>query len=214
MRKNILSVSIIFSILGVLNLVLFAILSSLGLVFYRSLSYVFAVGFIACVWVPMVLNLILKTKFSLWLLISYNLFMFASISLGSLWNLYVYVLGFDKVVHFISGVLFAILAYDLLKNNKDNNLSYFWLFFVCFSISMMFGGVWEIYEFVCDGLFSNNAQGAIGQVGRTAISDTMLDLVCDFAGAILGGIIVVLMKKHSKKLEENQNTTKNIDNVF
>lgn len=208
MRKNIFLISIIFSVLGAVNLILFAILSSLGLVFYRSLSYVFAVGFIASVWVPMVLNLLFKTKFNVVLLVSYNLFMIASISLGSLWNLYAYVSGFDKVVHFLSGILFALLAYDLLKNSKQNNLSYFWMFFVCFSISMMCGGVWEIYEFVADGLFSNNAQGAIGQVGRAAIADSMLDLVCDFVGAVLGGLITVLFEKRAKRteiLKENEN---------
>lgn len=203
-RKLVFWTSIGFSVAGVANLILFAVLSSMQIVATRNLSYVFAVGFIASVWVPMMLNLLFKIKFDLILLISYNAFMFLSICCGSLWGFYTLLVGFDKFIHFVSGVLFAILAYNLFNNGKKNKVSLVWLFIICFSISMMCGGLWEIYEFTTDILLGNNAQGTVGQIGRDAIMDTMFDLVCDFVGSLIGAAVAVLLERHANKTNKHK----------
>ncbi len=77
---------------------------------------------------------------------------------------------------------------------------------IVFSFSMMCGGIWEIYEYVTDGLLGNNAQVFEGFVGRDAIRDTMLDLVCDFAGAVAGGVLAVFLeKKKAKQAKQAEN---------
>lgn len=206
MRKKILWISIGFSIVGVINLIVFAILSSLGIAYTRNLSYVFAIGFIASVWVPMVINLIFKTKFSITLLVLYNIFMFLSICAGSLWNGYNTIFGFDKFLHFSSGVLFAVLIYDIFANGKENRIGLFWIFLLTFSFAMMCGGVWEIYEFTTDILFENNAQGTVGMIGREAIVDTMGDLIADFIGAIIGGVLAVIFEWRKRKKSSVEST--------
>lgn len=198
-RKLVLYVSIVFSVIGVINLVLYAIFTNCGVAKGRDMGYLFAIGFIATVWIPMAMNLLFKSKFKLTLLLSYEVFMYLSIAVGSMWSGYTLIWGYDKIIHFISGVLFALLGYNLFKNGKINTASLVWIFIISFSISMMSGGVWEIYEFTTDILIGNNAQGTLGKIGRDAIMDTMLDLCCDCGGAVIGAFWSVLLEKFERK---------------
>jgi len=197
-----------FSIAGVLNLIVFAILSSLKIVPMSNLSYVFAIGYIAAIWVPFILRLLFKLDFNIIVFISYQIFILLSIVVGSLWRVYDLGIYFDKILHFSSGILFALIAYDLFRNNRKNQITLFWLFVLVFSFSLMCGAVWEIYEFSTDGIFGNNAQGWLGNVGRDALNDTMYDIICDFVGAIIGGVICILLERKNRKdgqIEEIKN---------
>lgn len=193
--KSALWTSVAFSVVGVLNLILFAILTSTG-VFKepRSMAYLFAASFIVVAWVPFLLTIIFKMQFNLVFLISFHIYSFLAICGGSQWELYTAGFQYDKIIHTIGGFMFAFLAYSIFINCRSNKLNLFWLFVLVFSFSMMCGGVWEIYEYVTDGLIGNNAQGWQGLVGREALTDTMLDLICDFAGAVFGGVLAVLLE--------------------
>ena len=201
MRKNILWTSIAFTAVGIVNLILFIVLSHFGIVGVRNMAYLFAIGVIATPWVPMLLNLLFKTNFSIVLLICYNVFCLLSIAVGSLWGGYGLIPYFDKILHFSSGVLFAILIYEIYANNKNNRLNLFWVFMLTFSFAMMCGGVWEIYEFSTDAMFDNNAQVWQGFVGREALVDTMGDLISDLVGSVLGAVVAVLMQWRKNKTE-------------
>jgi uncharacterized membrane protein YjdF len=66
------------------------------------------------------------------------------------------------------------------------------LFAFCFALSC--GAVWEIYEFVFDGLLGLNMQKfmtATGEVltGHNALHDTMTDLIVDSLAALLISMI-------------------------
>lgn len=206
--KKIFWTTIAATSVGIVNLILFITLSSLGIVGVRNMAYLFAIGFIAVVWVPMIVNLILKIKFSLTLLICFDVFMFLSIAFASLWGGYELVPYLDKFLHFASGVLFALLCYEIFINNKKNKLTLFWIFVLTFSFSMMCGGVWEIYEFSTDILFKNDSQVTTGLIGRAAIMDTMGDLIADFVGSIVGGVAAVLFQwKRNKSSQADENLT-------
>ena len=66
------------------------------------------------------------------------------------------------------------------------------LFAFCFSVTI--GSLWEIYEFIGDGLFGLNmqkfmtAQGEL-LVGHNALRDTMKDIIVDVLGALLASVI-------------------------
>lgn len=205
MRKKIFWTSVAFTIVGIVNLILFITLSSLGIVGIRSMAYLFAIGFLAVVWVPMVVNLIFKTNFSLTLLICFDVFMFLSICFASLWGGYALVPYLDKILHFASGILFALLIYEIYANNSLNKLTLFWIFVLTFSFSMMCGGVWEIYEFTTDILFKNDSQVTSGLVGRDAILDTMGDLIADFVGSVIGGALAVVFAWKKNKINKKAN---------
>ena len=133
---------------------------------------------------------------------------------GSLWQVYKLWTPFDKIIHFGSGVMIALFAYALFKESKNNKISLFWLFMLTFSIAMMCGGVWEIWEFTTDILFHNDAQITEDLIGRMAIMDTMYDIICDFVGGLIGATIAVLLecKKRKNKEDPAENLPK-IDSV-
>jgi len=66
------------------------------------------------------------------------------------------------------------------------------LFSFCFALSC--GAVWEVYEFVFDGLLGLNMQKFItasGEVltGHNALHDTMTDIIVDAMAALLIAVI-------------------------
>lgn len=204
-------VSVAFTIVGVLNLILFVILSSTGVVTVRSMAYLFAIGYIAIVWVPWLISLIFKAKFDIFFLITFHIYMYLGICAGSLWGVYSMGFGFDKIVHVVGGLMLALLGYEIFVNCKNNKLSLFWVFVLMLSFSMMCGGVWEIYEFLTDGMLNNNAQVWMGFVGRDALKDTMYDLICDFGGAAVGGAIAVYDQWSKAKKESLPESETNAD---
>ena len=137
-------------------------------------------------------------KFKLLIVIFYQLFLLVAIIGGSLWRGYDLPV-YDKIVHFGSGVLFALVFYELYKNDKKNNLSKFWLCVCVFAFAMMVGGVWEIYEYTFDGIAGQNMQRARGFVGREALADTLFDMISDFFGGLVGATIALILDKKSSK---------------
>ena len=72
------------------------------------------------------------------------------------------------------------------------------IFVFCFSITI--GSIWEIYEYVTDGILKTNMQKFItsdGIVleGHKALTDTMKDIVVDSIGAFISSIISYIFTK-------------------
>lgn len=203
MKKNLLWISIISTLIAVVNLIVYTILACLDIVEMRYLSYLFILGYLICAWIPFLLNYIFKIKFGHVVIITYQIFLILSLLVGSLWQVYKLWTPFDKIVHFGSGVMIALFAYALFKESKNNKISLFWLFMLAFSIAMMCGGVWEIWEFTTDILFHNDAQITEDLIGRMAIMDTMYDIICDFVGGLIGATIAVLLECKKRKTKED-----------
>lgn len=203
MRKNLLWISIISTLIAVVNLIVYTILACLDIVEMRYLSYLFILGYLICAWIPFLLNYIFKIKFGHVVIITYQMFLILSLLVGSLWQVYKLWTPFDKIIHFGSGVMIALFAYALFKESKNNKISLFWLFMLTFSIAMMCGGVWEIWEFTTDILFHNDAQITEDLIGRMAIMDTMYDIICDFVGGLIGATIAVLLEWKKRKVKED-----------
>lgn len=192
-----------FTIVGILNIVLFAILTSYDIVGVRRMAYLYPVCFLVLAWLPLLLQWIFKMHFNLAFLIVFEIYVFLGICVGSQWRMYTAGFSFDKYVHTLGGVMLALLAYEVFIKCKGNKLNLFWLFVLLFSFSMMCGGVWEIYEFATDDWMGNNAQHAREFVGRDAVVDTMLDIICDFSGGVAGaGIAVLIEAEKAKKQKE------------
>lgn len=90
----------------------------------------------------------------------------------------------DKIEHLSSGVILFFLGsliFELINENETNklNLKTIILFGLFFAIAM--AGVWEIYEFTTDKLFSLRSQ-------NNSLNDTMGDIICGTIGALLSSI--------------------------
>ena len=198
MKKTLFWIAIAQSIFCLINLVIYTPLAHFGYVQMRMISYMFLLGFAVCVWLPYLLNLIFKLDFSLPTTIAYHTFLILSIIIGSLWRVYSMWASYDIIIHFSSGVLISLITYSLFSRSQ-NKLSYIWLFVMLFSVALACGGLWEIWEFVTDGIFSNNGQDYSGYFERAALLDTMFDLICDASGAILGSAIAIFLEKKKEK---------------
>lgn len=66
------------------------------------------------------------------------------------------------------------------------------------------GTLWEIYEFLADGLLSTNMQKFIASdftvlIGREALSDTMMDLIVDTVSAFFISLYGYIQLKRWEK---------------
>ena len=111
-------------------------------------------------------------------------FIFLHFILGEASNYYIRYWWFDELLHISSGILiglvgFVIIYFFLYTNRVEANPLMVVVFSVSFSLAA--GAIWEIFEFLMDLSFGFNMQ-------KTALVDTMTDLMVDFLGAFVVGI--------------------------
>ncbi|WP_124100116.1 hypothetical protein [Ruminococcus sp. Marseille-P6503] len=113
------------------------------------------------------------------------IFHFFSASLGSVINLYRYVSFYDKLVHYLSGILLAeagmiIINYVFEKRLliHDNAVKLMFSFF----FSAACAGFWEIYEFTADRILNAAMQGGN--------SNTMGDIISGVLGALTYSVMM------------------------
>ena len=132
-------------------------------------------------------------------------FCFASLVMGDLFDFYGRFQWWDMALHVISGIMLGIIGHAIITNidGIDVNRSLFHLTFeilwiVCFALAA--GAMWEIWEYVTDGIFGLNSQeflqtsGTFDDTtplpGRIALKDTMEDLILDFVGSFVVAAVV------------------------
>ncbi len=148
-------------------------------------------------------------------IIVFTLFLWGSIFFGEFALLYYNVNFWDDMLHLLSSMMLGILGFSLieiLNNDRKHalvNLSPFFVAVFSVSFAVLIGVIWEFYEYIFDGILGLNMQkfavesGVPGQkfedlTGRSALSDTMMDLIVDFLGATAAstfGYISLKLKK-------------------
>lgn len=201
MKNKTFLLSIIFTALGVANAITYIVLTSLKIVNVNIGPILLVILYFLVIWLPIIFEKLLKMKFNLLIVIFYQLFIIFAMVIGSTWRVFVITSVYDKIVHFGSGVLVTFIFYNVFSSTSKVKLNKFWLFFISFSVGMMVGGFWEILEFSFDGLLGENSQHWQGFVGREALMDSMLDLIFDFAGSIIGAIAILFIDKNRNKIE-------------
>ena len=135
-----------------------------------------------------IISKIFKVKISDGLSFVYIVFIFMAHYLGVIEKFYNQVEFYDKLVHTLSGVLSAYIAYMFLKNRSNDTLLN-----IIFIISFTFlcAGMWEIFEFTCNILVGGDAQ----RVAETGVDDTMLDIIVAFIGSLVFTLFIGLRGK-------------------
>ncbi len=111
--------------------------------------------------VPLVEH-ILKINFSIFVDICIAVDLILSIILGEASNVYYRVQNYDKFLHFLGTLQFAVLGYSLSKfflreTNKGSHQLFFSLMFGFF-FAVAIEAMWEVYEFSFDSLCGTNMQ--------------------------------------------------------
>lgn len=96
------------------------------------------------------------------------------------------IIGFDKVVHFSSGIIAIIFAMNLYtsitKSNKIDNLPLFTIFINAVNIGIAV--LWEFFEYAMLVFFNNDCIRHYSQ----GVHDSMTDMLC----ATIAGVIVTI----------------------
>lgn len=127
----------------------------------------------------------------------YFVFIIVACLLGSVLKFYGIIYWFDSFVHYISGMLTAVLAFIILiklGKFKDKDLAFNILFMILVTLSVAV--LWEMFEFTADNLLGGDAQ----KVLETGVTDTMKDMICAFLGSCLISIMYIFEKINNKKM--------------
>ncbi len=134
-----------------------------------------------------------------YMVVLYFAFLYCAVYLGEVRNFYYAVPHWDTILHGFSGAMLGALGFVLvnLLNDAPNvkmSLSPGFVAFFAFCFALACGAVWEIYEYLMDGLLHMNMQhfaieDGTPLMGRAALLDTMKDLIVDALGALVIAVI-------------------------
>ncbi len=141
---------------------------------------------ISCI-LPFLLELLMRKRLINTVFLVYNIYLFTAGFIGAMFNVYNFVSFYDIIIHIIMGYAVAMLGLFLLCKLKEHNkmrvitVALFCLFF-------SLGGelLWEVFERVFDLAFGQTSQGPVVEgTNAPLVSDTILDLICNLAGAMI-----------------------------
>jgi hypothetical protein len=116
--------------------------------------------------------------------LSYLAFVLLSAVLGAIANLYGNLYFYDKIVHFLSGVVIALAFFIGLKFFDENIRYKKWI--IILGTTIFNAGVaafWEICEFYFDMVFNKHVQ--------RGLTDTMTDMIAAIIGCIILSLILI-----------------------
>lgn len=138
----------------------------------------------------------------------YILFLYCAIFLGEVRSFYYLVPRWDSILHGFSSLMLGFFGFMVITIlNRDEHVLmdlsplFAAVFAFCFSVTI--GAIWEIYEFVFDGILGLNmqkfmtAEGVILS-GHAALADTMKDIIVDALGAFAASVIGHFAVKHDR----------------
>lgn len=144
----------------------------------------------------------------------YFVFLYCAIYLGEVRDFFYLVPNWDIYLHTFSGAMLGALGFSLVsilneEKSVPMQLSPGFVAFFAFCFALACGAVWEIYEFVVDGMLGMNMQKfatdqGVQFVGHEAIRDTMEDLMVDAAGALVICLIGALFLRRKKRETEKK----------
>jgi hypothetical protein len=126
----------------------------------------------------------------------YLIFILMAQFFGEILDFFMKIVWWDKLLHVYSGFIITIIGYIIVhkaaddKNNGKKLTGAFTSLFA-FSFSMMFGAMWEIFEYLMDASFGLNMQ-------KSGLVDTMEDLIVCFGSSAVLCIFYIHELKNSK----------------
>lgn len=125
----------------------------------------------------------------------YILFVIGAQLFGSGFELYHTLAYYDKIVHFLSGILSSVFALVLLNNTKIKNKSVVTDISIIIMFTLSVACLWECFEYISDLLLKGDSQHVLD----TGINDTMQDMICAFTASITFSIIYFIKNKRLVK---------------
>lgn len=163
---------------------------------------------IIVIFLPSVIERRLQIAIPNFMFLFFVLFLYAAIFLGEVRSFYYRVPHWDLILHGLSGLMLGALSFSVISllNDTENirtSMSPAFVAVFAFSFAVSIGVIWEIYEFIVDGVFGLNMQkhsleSGEPLIGRAALVDTMWDLILDAIGALIMSVVGYVSVKHRK----------------
>lgn len=143
---------------------------------------------------PLLFERLFKVRLPALFQVTYVAFIFLSMFCGEVLRFYGKIWPWDAAMHGASGLLVGLglalwIRGLILKKRIKLPLGLQFTFIVCSSIVVAVA--WEIVEFASDQIFGTSSQDH-------SLFDTMTDLVCGTAGALLFGFLYLLYAKEKR----------------
>ncbi len=179
---------------------------------YTLMMFQSAMGIISML-LPSFIARKLKIEIPNFMEIMFIIFLYAAIYLGEVRSFFYLIPFWDTILHSLSAFMTAALGFfivDLLNSNKQVRMMlsplFLAVFAFCFSVSI--GAVWEIFEFAVDGILGVNMQkfrleDGTQLIGRTALEDTMYDIIVDAGSALVMSAVGYFVIKRRDRTAKN-----------
>lgn len=173
--------------------------------FYSVISsqagrYLFAMSIISFVlpWIPYLLFHMLHWRAVYLVYIIYNVFVFIAVPFASILGGYDYIPHLDKLLHCLSGFLFAVVGmivfYELKEDKRLHSADAPLAAAFSAMTAITSAAVWEFYEY-----FVSFSGADPQQVMTTGIRDTMQDMIVCTVGGIITAFLCYRYLKTGKK---------------
>lgn len=164
---------------------------------------------VICIFLPSLIEHKLKIEIPNGMYLLFIVFLYCAIYLGEVRSFYYLISYWDVILHTFSGAMLGALGFSVVRLLNENpkatvNMSPLFVAFFALTFAVFMGVVWEIYEYVFDGILKINMQKFASDsgtplVGRDALEDTMVDLIVDMLGALAVSILGYISLKHKKE---------------
>lgn len=135
-------------------------------------------------------------------------FIIGAMYLGNVFDFYINIPMYDKILHLLSGLIIGLIGYILFlhvsNSSVENSFKRYMpmLFSIMFSIAA--AAIWEVWEFSTDQLFGFTSQ-------NNSLKDTMWDIICGTVMGIFTNIPIYLYHIKSKKIKFIENINNQIN---
>jgi len=151
---------------------------------------------------PYLFEVILRRRLSNLLFLFYLLYLFLSGFLGCVFNFYnIEFLAlnkwYDVFIHILAGYTFCFVGLFVLSRIENySKLNIYTIILFAFAFTLAVELVWELLEWFADSCLGQSAQGdKIEGYNAPLLTDTMIDLLCNFSGGVLFALQYYLGKK-------------------
>lgn len=160
--------------------------------------------------VPILIELIFRCRISNLITFCYVLYSILAGVLGCVFNFYNLEAAslnvwYDIFIHTLAGYVFCFIALILISRfEKYKNLNPWTIIIFCICFTLAIELIWELLEWFADSCFAQNSQGFAPQ-GQPAplVTDTNIDMLCNFSGAVLFAVQFIIGKFTKFKLGVN-----------
>lgn len=140
--------------------------------------------------VPFLIEIIFRRRIKNLITFCFLVYCFISGFIGSVLNLYHLLSWYDILVHTLAGYTFSLVGIFLLSRLENyQKLNPLTIIIFCFAVTLAVELIWELLEWGADNLLHQTAQGDPVEGFKVPfVTDTDLDLLCNFTGGVIFAI--------------------------